>query len=231
MDPERVTTIVFQPDGITVPAVLVDLQAFRAWVHSARFPEKGRVDWVGGTVEVDVSPEEVNTHGTPKSEIARELGNLVQATDLGVVLIDASRLTCPDADLSCEPDVVVVLFESVEAGRVRLVERVGSDPERHIEIEGAADLVVECVSNSSVHKDTQDLPPRYHRAGVREYWLIDARTDPPTFLLHHRADEDYRVQTPDAEGFARSAVLGMSVRLVRLPARAGLYRFRMDHRA
>ncbi len=41
----------------------------------------------------------------------------------------------------------------------------GHDAGRYVELEGAPDLVVEIVSDSSVAKDTQRLPPRYAAAG------------------------------------------------------------------
>jgi Uma2 family endonuclease len=45
----------------------------------------------------------------------------------------------------------------------------------YIEILGSPDLVVEIVSDSSVRKDTTLLRDAYWKAGVREYWLFDAR--------------------------------------------------------
>ncbi len=66
------------------------------------------------------------------------MGRIVVEEKRGLVLIDSSRYTCSSADLSAEPDVLVVLKESLETGRVRLIRKV----------QGAADLVVECVSDS-----------------------------------------------------------------------------------
>jgi hypothetical protein len=48
-------------------------------------------------------------------------------------------------------------------------------PGGFIEVEGAADLVVEILSDSSVGKDTRRLPEAYAKAGVGELWLVDAR--------------------------------------------------------
>lgn len=225
------TTILIQPDGVTVPTGIPGLRVFRRWVHSPRFPEKGRIDWLAGQVEVDMSPEDLTTHGTPKVAIARDLSNRIEGSDRGAVFSDSTRLTAKNADLSSEPDVVVVLFESLRAGRVRLVPRAGRPAGRYAEIEGAADLVVECVSDSSTLKDTEKLPRLYHRAGVREYWLVDARGARVAFTLFRRAARKYAVVRPDAGGFRKSAVLGVAVRLVRLPAREGVVRYRLEFKS
>ncbi len=224
------TTILFQPDGVRIPAGLPNLAAFRRWARSDDFPEKGRIDWIDGGVEVDMSPEDLNTHGTPKVAIVRDISTLVEGSDRGVVLTDASRMSATEADLSSEPDVVVVFFASVESGKVRLVPKVSREEGRFVEIEGAADLVVECVSDSSEEKDHRRLKEAYHRAGVREYWLVDARVSPPLLALYRYTRRSYREVSARSDGFRPSAVLGVAVRLVRLPPRAGLVRYRLETR-
>jgi hypothetical protein len=62
-------TIALQADGIEIPPGIVDLERFRAWARSGSFPERGRIDWVAGRLEVDMSPGDLNTHGSPKSAI------------------------------------------------------------------------------------------------------------------------------------------------------------------
>jgi Uma2 family endonuclease len=214
-------TVVLQPHGLRIPA-LSDLADFRAWIRSDEFPEAGRIDWIGGELEVDMSPEDVNTHGTPKVAIAVGLSKIIQETGRGVVLVDATRYTSRDADLSCEPDVIVLLFASLDAGRVRLLPKATGEPGRYVEVEGAADLVVECVSDSSVPKDTTRLPQRYFRAGVREHWLVDARGLEPQFRVSHRGSTGWVEVTVGADGFTESVVAQAAVRLVRLPVRSGV---------
>lgn len=221
----RTTAIVFEPDHIRIPGALLDITSFRRWLHSPEFPECGRIDWIGGGLEVDMSPEEINTHGTPKAAIARELGKLVEEEDRGVVLLDRARLTCPEADLSVEPDVVVVLFESIDRGRVKLVRSGEAARERCVEIQGAPDLVVECVSNSSVAKDRLRLRDRYAAAGIPEYWIVDARPVIPVLTLLRRGIRGYREVRHDLNGYARSGLLAAPIRLDRLPPRSGLVRY------
>lgn len=43
-------------------------------------------------------------------------------------------------------------------------------------VEGAADLVIEVVSQDSVRRDRQQKFAEYQSSGVREYWLVDSQT-------------------------------------------------------
>lgn len=223
-------TILLDETGVRIPGDLRDLAAFRRWAQSDAFPEKGRIDWIGGDVEVDMSPENLNAHATPKVALSGDLRTWVEPRDMGVVSSDRTRLSCVQADLSAEPDVVVLLFKSIEAGTARLVPGAGGGEGNYIEMEGAADIVVEVVSNSSEQKDWERLFERYFLAGVREYWICDARKGPATLRLHHRGPRGYEVTPQDADGFARSEVLGAAVRFVTLPPRMGIVRYRLETR-
>jgi Uma2 family endonuclease len=231
MSPVHGTTIILEPARLRIPGDLTDLDSFRAWVHSEAFPETGRIDWIGGEVSIDMSPEDLNTHNTPKAAIAGDLRDLVEARlDVGVVCADRMRVSFPAADLSVEPDVVVVRFDTIDSKRVRLVPKASLEAERYVEIQGPPDIVVECVSDSSETKDKKKLFAAYHEAGVPEYWLVDARGDEPRLSLYRHARARYREAARDRDGFARSEVLGVAVRLVRLPVRSGVVRYRLEDR-
>ncbi len=226
----RGPTIILDEAGIRIPGGLLDLKAFRRWTRSDAFPEKGRIDWIDGEVEVDMSPENLNGHASPKMAIAGALWAIVDARDLGVAYTDSTRLCSVEANLSAEPDVIVVLYATLEAGRARLVPSAGGGEGQFVEIEGAADLVVECVSDSSEKKDKERLFERYFLAGVREYWLCDVRRGAPLLRVHRRGKGGFRQQRPDADGYARSEVLGLAVRLVALPPRLGTVKYRLETR-
>ena len=49
------------------------LAEFRAWALSDGFPERGRIDYIGGRIEVDMSPENLFFHGSIKTEVVGEL--------------------------------------------------------------------------------------------------------------------------------------------------------------
>jgi Uma2 family endonuclease len=144
-----------------------------------------------------------------------------------MVFIDSARYSCPEADLSVEPDVAVLLVETLERGRTRLIPKASGAEGRFVEIEGVVDLVVECVSDSSQEKD-EGLRAKYHRAGVREYWLVDAREEEISFRVLLSRPSGYVDASRDEEGFAHSEVLARKVRLLRRHKAAGLVFFRLE---
>lgn len=215
-------------DGTRIPAAAHSFQDFRGWAHSDRFPQEGRIDYLAGDVEVEMSPEDLFTHGAVKSAIAAELHRLIAETDWGYLFVDRTRLTAPTAGLSVEPDVIALLHETVAAGRARLVPARTGKPGRFVEIEGAPDLVVEVVSDASVTKDTDRLPPLYAAAGVAELWLVDARGDTLDFRIDRLESGTYLAVDPDADGWIASPVLGRRVRLRRRPAPLGTWGYRLE---
>ena len=222
--------IVFEPEGLEIPRGIVNLARFREWTRSDEFPERGRIDWLQGRLEVDMSPEDLSTHDTPKSAIAIRLGALIQEVEKGFVFIDRARFACPDADLSTEPDVLVLFVETLESGRARLIPKASGAEGRFVEIEGSVDLVVECISDSSVSKDKKRLREAYWSAGVREYWIADVRRQAVDLeVLIHRP-KGYEPAPKGAEGFMASAVLGRAVRLTRKNQAAGLVFYSLDVR-
>src|SRR5690348_11984595 len=158
-------------DDFEMPLGIRSLRDFRRWMRSPSFPQTGRIDYIGGNIEVHMSPEQLFSHSGPKGAIAKTLVAWNFHQKLGQVAIDSMRYVSIPADLSCEPDVLFVSYESIEAGRVRLIPAVNGRPDDCLELEGAVDHVVEILSKSSVKKDTRRLPAAYFRAGVEEYWL------------------------------------------------------------
>lgn len=217
-------------DSVHIPRQARDLTGFRAWAVSPRFPERGRIDFLAGDLEVDMSPEELYTHGLSKTEIATALQLLVAHRELGHVYVDRARISSPAANFSVEPDVVVVFWQTLDEGRVREIpgsprKRAG----RFVEMEGAPDLVVEVVSDSSAHKDLVRLPPFYAAAGVPELWLADARQEPIRFEIQRLGPDGYEQVEPDAEGWTRSPRLDLRFRLVRREVRPGRWIYRLEH--
>ena len=144
------TTVILDED-FRVPLV-GSLAEFRAWALSDSYPETGRIDYLGGRIEVDVSPEDLFTHGKLKTTLIAVLQQRIADGDLGDLFSDRTRVSCPEADLSVEPDLVFVSYDAVESGRVRLVPKASGERDRYVELEGAADLVVEIVSDRSVER-------------------------------------------------------------------------------
>lgn len=201
------------------------LEEFRVWARSDDFPEQGRIDYLAGRIEVDMTPEDYYSHGGLKVEVIGVLRDVVKAGELGDLRTDRTRVSNKQADLSAEPDLVFVSFATFESGRARLVGKANAEADRYVEIEGSPDLIVEIVSDRSVNKDTLRLPAAYWRAGVRECWLLDARGEELLFRIHRRGPSGYEAETPDEAGFQNSAVLERRFRLTRRRDRRGGWAF------
>jgi len=206
------TTVVFE-EQVEIPLSLTSLDEFRRWTMSDDFPERGRIDYVAGRIEVDMSPEDFFCHGTLKTELVRVLAGRVKQGDLGHLVTDRTRVSSVEADLSAEPDVVFISHAALESNRARLTPKAGGAPGRYVELEGAPDLIVEIVSDHSVAKDTHRLPAAYFEAGVPEFWLADARGKGLVFQIYRRGDSGYQVVGADPDGFQASAVFGCNFRL------------------
>jgi Uma2 family endonuclease len=214
-------TIVLE-DTVRIPTVK-NLAAFRRWVRSEDFPDRGRFCWLDGELWVDLTMERMN-HNQIKGIFAIVLGGLVLTKRLGRFIHDRMILTCEDADLSAEPDGMFISDEGFSNSRARLV-----DGDDSLEVEGTPDMVLEVISATSVHKDTEVLRELYWRAGIPEYWLVDPRGDPATFELLRHAKRGY-VATRSQGGWVKSAVFSQSFRLVQGVDPHGVSEFNLEVR-
>lgn len=221
-------------EALRIPAGVDTLAGFRRWSSSDCFPERGRIDFLAGELEIDLSPENLFLHGAAKTALTAALYDQVVRTGRGGVFVDCTRVVSVDAQLSVEPDVLAVLWDSLESGRVIRVPAAGGEADSFIELEGAPDLVVEVISDSSVGKDRRRLPPLYAKAGIPELWLVDARgrrgqpdrREQPQHQqtaelgIHHLAPGGRYVLSPsDPEGWSESRFLGRRCRLCRRSVR------------
>jgi len=73
------------------------------------------------------------------------------------------------------------------------------------------------------------LREAYHRAGVREYWIVDARSEEISFqILHHR--KNGYVAAPNRDGWRQSKVFARSFRLERVLDDYGLWEYTLHVR-
>jgi len=203
-----------------IPADAHTLEGFLRWEDSSSFPQRGSIEFIAGRLFIDMAAGEIHSHETLKARVGIALGAIV-SKDVGKLYIDNVRYASSAADTGVEPDLLVCLYESVRSGRLRFVES-RRDAARCMVVEGAADLVVEIVSDASVRKDTQILRERFFVAGVREYWIFDARGMRMSFELLTRSESGWREAETDAEGFRRSEVLNRRVRVERIADAIGL---------
>lgn len=210
-----------------VPGSALHLAGFRRWAHSSKFPRRGKVSYISGEVHLDMSPEEIRSHNSVKGDVFAAIWNFCRSEGIGKPFADRALLINEPADLATEPDVMFCRWETIESGRVQLVEfNPGSG--RFNEVHGSPDLVVEIISKSSVKKDKQTLRDAYFRAGIPEYWLIDARGDDLQFSVLRRESTDYVDAACDPDGFLPSSVLNRRVKLTRDIDRIGGWRYPLE---
>jgi Uma2 family endonuclease len=211
---------------VEVPVSAFELAGFRQWVGSADFPEGVHAAWVEGEVYVEMSPESVESHAKVKGETTSVIVQVAREGNLGEVYPDGVLLTNESAGVSTEPDLAFASWDTLKAGRVRLVPK-ANRPDEYVEVEGTPDLVVEIVSDSSARKDLVSLRAAYRRAGIPEYWVIDARGEDLRFEILHLDGDEYRALSPTGSP-QRSAVLGRTFMLTRERNPVGRWSYRLS---
>jgi Uma2 family endonuclease len=202
-------TFIDESVRVSVPDWVVDLESFRRWVDADDFPEMGRIWFLKGEVWVDMSKEQIFTHVGVKTEVAAVLWSWLKANKLGRFLTDGVLLSNEVGDISGKPDGMFVSYETLRLKRAVLVEGM---EQGYLELEGSPDMVLEVVSDSSVQKDCVTLRQAYWEAGIREYWLVDARKEPLLFDILRYTTKGFRA-TRKHDGWVKSSVFGKSFRL------------------
>lgn len=208
-----------------IPAEAHTYAGFLDWVLSEEFPEKLRVTYDSGWLGVEMSEEAIGSYVAVKAGIYRTLLPLVEELDLGELYPDGVLVSNESADVSNNPDGVAALWASFESGRVSYMIR--DDRERSLE--GTPDWVMEIVSDSSEGKDTKRLRDAYHRAGIPEYWLIDAQGKILSFQILSWRQGGYAA-VPSHDGWMASKVFGRDFRLTRKKNRLGVWSYKLEIR-
>lgn len=221
------TSILIQ-DQIEIPLGIASLEDFRRWARSDAFPDQGRIDYIGGRIEVDLMIDNLFSHGSPKSEVLGTIWFRNREQALGRLFSEVTRVSQQAANLSAEPDIVFLTFDSIRNDRVRFIRARDDDPENFVEIEGSPDLVCEIISDSSETKDTVRLAEGYFAAGVAEYWLVDARGESLTFHILTRGDDAFVPLEADADGYQPSCVLQQRYRFTRDRGPDGHWVYHLD---
>jgi Uma2 family endonuclease len=220
------STILNESQEIHIPPWVTDLPSFRRWSDQEDFPDTGRVWYIHGEVWVDMSKEQLFTHIQVKDQFTQVLGALVQKNELGWYFSDGLLLTNVSADISGNPDGTFVSKESLAKESVHLLE--GAD-EGYTEIDGSPDMVLEVVSRSSLRKDTEVLKEAYWHAGIREYWLVDARKPALRFDILRYTARGY-VSVAKHAGWLNSRVFGRAFRLTQSKGPLGYPKFTLTVR-
>jgi len=212
----RTTAIIVRGElgEVRIPSWVNDLESFRTWIDADDWEdEKTRVCFLDGDIWVDMMTEQIFTHNRVKLRYTVVLDRLVEDDQLGYIFSDGLRLTHPGVNFSVRPDAMFVSWEALKQGRVRLVEGAKTG---FVELEGAPDMVLEILSDSSEGKDEIRLRDLYARAGIPEYWLVDVRGGLLRFEILRWTSKGYRSTRPQA-GWLKSKVLGRSFQLTAQP--------------
>jgi Uma2 family endonuclease len=220
-------TAIIVNDEIRVPPDVVDLASYRRWAASDSYPERGRISYLAGELDIDMNAENINAHSNVKGCLIAGLWMIAERDDLGEVFPDGTLIVNAEADIGVEPDVTFVSHKSLISGRVRITETPGQEDQSY-ELIGSPDLVVEIISPSSVRKDKKVLRDRYFLAGVSEYWLIDARREPLKFDILTRCEHGFVEAVIDPENYRPSTVFARRFRLLCERRSTGLKRYRVE---
>lgn len=94
-------------DVLEIPLPIRNLADFCQWTHRNVFPRDGRIDFIGGWIDVDMSPDDARFHAAPKSELVVVLPMAIKRLRVGTAFKIGLRNSSELADLSCEPDLVL----------------------------------------------------------------------------------------------------------------------------
>lgn len=222
-----VTRYFIEGEEVTVPNWVVDLESFRRWSDDDDFPETGQFSFLRGEVWIDMSKQQLYSHGRVKTHCTVILGGLVESRRMGIYFGDSAFLSNVEADVSNQPDGMFVSFEALRDGRVKEIE---GKAEGYVEFEGSPDMVLEVVSRSSIKKDNEVLREAYFQAGIREYWLVDARKSPLKFEILRPGRSGF-VAVRKRAGWTRSDVFAASFRLTEQRDETGRPAFLLETQA
>jgi Uma2 family endonuclease len=150
-------------------------------------------EWVDGEVTIFMPPTLM--HQLISQFLTLLISRYARVLGLGQLVYAPFEMKLRDGRSYREPDLLFV-----RAGeRARLTNQ---------RLTGPADLVIELLSDESVARDRDEKFREYEAAGVREYWLIDPRLEPPTVKMFAlETDGRYAGIPADERGRLHSRVL------------------------
>jgi Uma2 family endonuclease len=208
-------------DQLEIPFDIQTLEGFRAWVRTLG-ESAPLVSFIDGDVFVEMTPQNYRTHSPVVACVNGALNALAEAGGTGMYCVPPSWFTCVEAGISTEPDGFFVRYDTLQKGLLQV------HPDHEHEMVGRPDFVLEVVSPSSRRKDVVRSIKAYAKAGIAEYWLIDARPAEVVFRLYVLRGRKYVETAPGADGWRSSPTWKRAFRLRRFINPAGLPEFRLD---
>lgn len=150
-------------------------------------------EWVKGKVTIFTAP--TTSHQMMLMFFSSLLNDFVGFFNLGVVIMAPFEMVIGGGKVSRQPDLL-------------FVSRANMDNLDFDRLNGAADLVIEIVSEASANRDYRGKYYEYQHAGVKEYWVVDPRPD-KQYIYVYWLDPTGRYQSlvPDRHSRYHSRVL------------------------
>ena len=119
-------------------------------------PDDKRYELIEG--ELLMTPSPIPQHQRISRDLAFELLRFVKANNLGEIFYAPCDVHLDDENV-VQPDILFIAKESLDI--------IGDK-----NIQGAPDLVIEIISESSAYRDMVQKKKLYVRFGVKEYWIV-----------------------------------------------------------
>ncbi|MEM7134457.1 MAG: Uma2 family endonuclease [Chloroflexota bacterium] len=129
------------------------------------FDEDVHAEWVHGEAIIFMSA--ATRHQDLVTFLMKLLGIYIEFFQLGKLYSAPYEMKPFPSSNAREPDILFVKSENKH-----LLEEQ--------RLAGAADLIIEVVSPESVKRDNEDKFTEYEAAGVKEYWIVDSRSEHQT---------------------------------------------------
>ncbi|MFN3480485.1 MAG: Uma2 family endonuclease [Thermodesulfovibrionales bacterium] len=179
--------------SLMVTAALEKSKRQYTYEDYARLPEGAPYQLIGG--ELIMTPSPVPYHQIISRKIEFELVKFVDDRRLGEV-IDAPMDVYLSETETYQPDIIFISNERLNI--------IGEK-----KIEGAPDLVIEILSESTAYYDLRHKKRVYERTGVKEYWIVDPMEKSievyenvnGEFKIYSQAIEKGKVNSKLLEGF------------------------------
>jgi Uma2 family endonuclease len=197
----------FEESEVRIPSWVTDNASFLRWAESDDAPQRGKIGYFQGTVWIDTTVEQF-FHVHIKQAVCIAVQTWALQQNLGMYTTDGVLVTCPEVELSAQPDGHFVSHDTMKKGIAVL--KAGL---RGTTLVGPPDMVLEVVSRSSVKKDLKTLKELYHQAGIKEYWVVDSRVADPELKIFRSTSKGY-VSVSAHQGWSHSEVLGAQFKLV-----------------
>ncbi len=147
---------------LQAPAIPVKFPAPRRWTYKdyCRLPEDGwRYEVIRGRLYMTPAPR--TRHQKTQLKLSSSMDQFVTARNLGEVFAAPIDVILPGLAEPVQPDIIFISRK-----RLKIIK------EKYVK--GAPDLLVEILSPTSWHADRNVKSEVYAKAGVKEYWIIDA---------------------------------------------------------